>query len=142
MEIRPARSSDLASLQALLRGADLPWDDIAPHLGAFLVGERDGALVACAGLEPNGAAALVRSLAVAAPLRSAGLGAALCDTLLGDARRRGVRDAYLLTTTAQRFFARRGFAPIPREAAPASIRATRQFAESCPESAVAMHRAL
>jgi amino-acid N-acetyltransferase len=140
MEIRPARSGDLAPLQELLREAKLPWQDIAPHLGTFMVGEQHGALVACAGFEHYGAEALVRSVAVAAPLRSAGLGAALCDTLLGDARRRGVRDAYLLTTTAPRFFARQGFAPIERDSVPAAIRATREFAELCPVSAVAMHR--
>jgi amino-acid N-acetyltransferase len=142
MQIRPARPSDLDSVLALLRDAELPWEDVAPHFGSFLVGERAGALVASAGFEHYGAQALVRSVAIAAPLRSAGLGAALCDTLLGEARRRGVRDAYLLTTTAPRFFARRGFAQIPRESAPDSIRATREFAELCPASAVVMHRAL
>jgi amino-acid N-acetyltransferase len=142
MEIRPARPHDLAAVQALLKDAELPGEDVAPHFAAFLVGERDGALVGCAGLEHYGAEALVRSVAIAAPLRSSGLGAALCDTLLGDARRRGVRDAYLLTTTAPRFFARLGFAPIARESAPAAIRATREFTELCPASAVLMHRAL
>ena len=142
MEIRPARSSDLAPVQALLRDAALPWEDVAPHFGAFIVGEREGALVACAGFEHYGVAALVRSVAIAARLRSTGLGAALCDTLLGDARRRGVRDAYLLTTTAPHFFTRQGFAAIERERAPAAIRATREFAELCPASAVVMHRAL
>ena len=142
MEIRPARLDDLAAVQALLKDAALPWEDVAPHLGAFLVGERDGELIACAGFEHYGAEALVRSVAIAASLRSAGLGAALCDTLLGDARRRGVRDAYLLTTTAPRFFARQGFAPIARESVPPAIRATREFAELCPASAVVMHREL
>jgi amino-acid N-acetyltransferase len=142
MEVRPARSSDLSAVQTLLRDAALPWEDVAPHFGAFIVGEQGGALVACAGLEHYGAEALVRSVAIAAPLRSAGLGAALCDTLLGEARRRGVRDAYLLTTNAPQFFARQGFATIARERAPASIRATREFAELCPASAVVMHRAL
>ena len=142
MEIRPARTSDLAAVQALLREAGLPWEDIAPHFGAFLVGEQDAALVASAGFEQYGADALVRSVAIAAELRSAGLGAALCDTLLGAARRRGVRDAYLLTTTAPRFFARLGFSPIAREQAPPAIRATRELAELCPASAALMHRVL
>jgi amino-acid N-acetyltransferase len=142
MEIRPARASDLAAVQCLLREAALPWQDVEPHLGAFLVGEREAALIACGGFEHYGAEALVRSVAIAAPLRSGGLGAALCDTLLGDARRRGVRDAYLLTQTAPRFFARQGFVPIERERAPAAIRTARQFAELCPASAVLMHREL
>ncbi len=142
MEIRPARAADLAPVQALLKEAALPWEDVAAHLDTFVVGEEGGRIVACAGFEHHGSDALVRSVAIAAPLRSRGLGAGLCDTLLGDARRRGVRDAYLLTTTAPRFFARRGFAPIPRDGAPDAIRATREFTELCPASAVLMHRAL
>ncbi|MBM4383187.1 MAG: GNAT family N-acetyltransferase [Deltaproteobacteria bacterium] len=142
MEIRPARAADLAAAQQLLREAKLPWEDVAPHFAAFLVGERGGALVACAGLEYYGEVALVRSVAIAETLRNAGLGAALCDTLLGDARRRGVRDAYLLTTTAPRFFARMGFAPIARDVAPPAIQRTREFTELCPASAAVMHRAL
>jgi amino-acid N-acetyltransferase len=142
MEIRPARPGDLGPLQALLRDAELRSEDLAPHLGTFLVGERSGALIASAGFEHYGTEALFRSFAIAAALRSCGLGAALCDTLLGEARRRGVRDAYLLTTTAPRFFARRGFRETPRESAPASIRATREFAQLCPASAVLMQRTL
>jgi len=142
MEIRPARPTDLAAVQALLREAALPWEDVAPHFGAFLVGERAGELVASAGFEHYGAEALVRSVAISGALRSRGLGAALCETLIGEARRRGVRDAYLLTTSAPRFFARQGFAAIPREHAPPAIRATREFAELCPASAQVMYRAL
>jgi amino-acid N-acetyltransferase len=142
MEIRPARAADLAAAQQLLRDAKLPWEDVPDHFAAFLVGERGGALVACAGLEPYGDVALVRSVAIAEALRNAGLGAALCDTLLGDARRRGVRDAYLLTTSAPRFFERMGFAQISRAAAPPAIQRTREFTELCPASAIVMHRAL
>jgi len=142
MEIRPAQSADLPAVQALLREAALPWEDVAPHFGAFLVGERAGALVASAGFEHYGAEALVRSIAIASALRSRGLGAALCETLVGEARRRGVRDAYLLTTSAPRFFARQGFETIDRARAPAAIRATREFAELCPASAIVMRRAL
>ncbi len=139
MEIRPARSADLAAVESLLRDAKLAWEDIAAHFGAFLVGEQRGALVASAGFEHYGAEALVRSVAIAEALRARGAGLALCDTLLGEARRRGVRDAYLLTTTAPGFFARQGFSTIARELAPPAIRATREFAELCPASAVVMH---
>ena len=142
MQIRPARPMDLAPVQRLLREAQLPWEDVARHFGAFLVGTQGAALVASAGFEHYGAEALVRSVALAPDQRARGLGAALCDTLLGEMRRRGLRDAYLLTTTARRFFTRQGFAEIARERAPAAIRATREFAELCPANASVMHRAL
>ncbi len=142
MEIRPACAADVPAILGLLREAELPCEDAAEHVGAFLVGERAGHLVGTAGLELYGEQVLVRSLALAAPLRRRGLGAALCDTLLGEARRRGARDAYLLTTTASGFFAGQGFRPLERELAPPAIRATREFRELCPASAVLMHRRL
>ncbi len=142
MEIRPARPGDLNAVQALLRASELPWEDVALHAGTFLVGERAGVLVASAGFEHYGEAALVRSVALAPALRARGLGAALCETLLGDARRRGVRAAFLLTTSASGFFARQGFTPLAREQAPLAIRSTREFAELCPANAVLMQRRL
>lgn len=142
LSLRPARPEDLEAVEGLLRASDLPWQDIAAHLGAFIVGEQGGTLVACGGLEPYGSDALLRSVALAPRLRARGLGGALCDTLLGEARRRGVRDAFLLTTSAAEFFARLGFTRFERERAPAAIRATREFTELCPASALLMHRAL
>lgn len=142
MEIRPARPADLSAVQALLRQAELPWEDVAPHLGAFLVGIQGAEIVASAGFEQCGPEALVRSVVLAPELRAQSLGAGLCDTLLGEMRRRGVRDAYLLTTTAPRFFERLGFTRIARESAPDAIRGTREFAELCPASAALLHRAL
>jgi N-acetylglutamate synthase-like GNAT family acetyltransferase len=142
LTLRPARSEDSAAVEALLRAADLPWQDVAEHLGAFIVGEQGGALVACGGLELYASDALLRSVALAPALRGRGLGRALCDTLLGVARCRGVRDLWLLTTTAADFFAAQGFARVDREQAPAAIRATRELTTLCPASAALMHRTL
>jgi N-acetylglutamate synthase-like GNAT family acetyltransferase len=58
------------------------------------------------------------------------------------ASRRGVASLYLLTTTAEPLFARWGFRRIERDAAPAAVRATKQFASLCPSSAVMMALAL
>ncbi len=54
------------------------------------------------------------------------------------ARSQGVRDVYLLTTTAEDFFARRGYVRIGREKAPRTIRSTREFADLCPASSAFM----
>jgi amino-acid N-acetyltransferase len=45
---------------------------------------------------------------------------------------------YLLTTNAETFFARRGYAPAARESAPVEIRNTREFADICPASSTLM----
>ena len=46
--------------------------------------------------------------------------------------------SYLLTTTAAVLAARMGFQTVSRDAVPATIQATRQFAALCPASAVVM----
>jgi amino-acid N-acetyltransferase len=54
----------------------------------------------------------------------------------------GVETLLLLTTTAERFFARRGYAVGPRDAAPLEIRQTPEFAGLCPSSSVCMRKRL
>jgi mannose-6-phosphate isomerase-like protein (cupin superfamily) len=56
------------------------------------------------------------------------------------ARNLGVRRLYLLTTTAEAYFAKRGFERCAREAAPAAIRQTREFRSLCPDTAACMVR--
>ena len=50
------------------------------------------------------------------------------------ARSRGVRELYLLTTTAERFFERLGYRRTGRENAPEAIRGTQEFSGLCPSS--------
>ena len=124
---------------ALLRSAGLPVSDLtAAHLGNFYysgsAAEPDGIV----GLELYGMQALLRSLVVAEPMRSTGLGSALLDQAESHARRAGVQSIYLLTTTAESFFGHRGYLLTHRDDAPASIRATREFADICPASSAFM----
>ena len=71
----------------------------------------------------DGAMALARRLLAHAEARAGALG---IDTL------------YLLTTTAERFFAARGYAVVPRHGAPPEIRTTAEFAELCPSTSMCM----
>ena len=66
------------------------------------------------GLERFGSVALLRSLAVAAELRGTGVGKALVAAAEEYAQTKNVQTLYLLTTTAADFFARLGYAPLPR----------------------------
>ncbi len=138
-----AKLADLPSIRALLAAAGLPGEDLAPaHLDSFWVGHDAAGLLAVVGLEPRGRAALVRSLAVRADGRGQGIGAALLAHAEAQARAMGVEALYLLTTTAERFFATRGYAGTERDAAPPEIRATAEFAVLCPASAVCMSKRL
>jgi len=94
------------------------------------------------GLERLGDVALLRSLAVAEPWRGSGLGKQLFQAALTDAHRLGVTSVYLITNTADRFFAKQGFQRIERTATPAMVQATAQFSGICPSSALVMRKSL
>lgn len=140
--IETARPADAPAIQALLQQAGLPQEDFAAHLANFLVARQDGTVVGAVGFELHGREALLRSLVVAPAARGAGLGDRLVHALTAAARRQGVRRFHLLTTTAEGFFARRGFGRIARNSVPAAIAATPEFQSLCPASAVCLTKEL
>jgi protein-tyrosine-phosphatase/N-acetylglutamate synthase-like GNAT family acetyltransferase len=140
--LRAAAPGDFAAVTALLQAAGLPLAGVPPTLERFVVAEREGALVGVAGLEQYARTALLRSVAVAERERGSGVGRALVERVLADARVAGVRDLYLLTTTADRWFPRLGFRWIERAALPSALASSEELRGACPASAVAMHRPL
>jgi amino-acid N-acetyltransferase len=139
VEQRPA----LAGAVALLASAQLPTEDLSEaHCEHFFFTGTRGSPTALVGLEFFGNVALLRSLVVSQPARGVGSGSALVKHAESYARERGVHTIYLLTTTAETFFERRGFARADRESAPPAIRATREFSGICPASSTFMSRKL
>ncbi len=128
-----------AAAKQLLSASDLPVADItAQHMRHFFGCGSDSKLDGLVGLELYGEAALLRSLAVASEKRGAGRGSRLVEHAEGYAREKGVTSLYLLTTTAEAFFLRRGYARVPREEAPAAIKSTSEFSGICPTSSAFM----
>jgi amino-acid N-acetyltransferase len=128
---------------ALLEAAELPWSDLTDeHMEHFFFCGSPAALTGLIGIELRGANALLRSLVVQANRRSSGLGQALVEHAEAQARARGVRSIYLLTTSAAKFFERRGYVPATREEAPAEIRSTPEFTDICPASSAFMVKRL
>jgi len=142
VEYRPATLGDDGAVRDLLAAADLPWQDVSAARQELVLALAGGRLVGCAGLEAHGEDGLVRSVAVASELRSRGLGSALAARILSLAAARGARGAYLLTTTAERFWSRHGFRRIERSALPPSIAGSDEACSLCPATAVCMWRAL
>ena len=140
IEITAAGRKDAPAIAALLRAADLPHEDFADHLGHFLVARHAGAVAGAIGFELHGADALLRSLVVALELRGAGLGGRLVERLTAAAQAKGVKRFFLLTTTAEAFFAKRGFQKADRRSVPAAIAGTKEFNSLCPVSAICMTR--
>jgi amino-acid N-acetyltransferase len=140
--IRVAAPGDYAGVVRLLEAADLPTAGLKRSLPDFLVAEERGRVVGAVGLEIYGDCALLRSAVVDAGRRGSGLGRDLVESLLERAGTRGVREIYLLTTTAENFFPRFGFARISRDVVAAPVRASEEFRGACPDSAIAMRKVM
>jgi amino-acid N-acetyltransferase len=136
--IRGAEPRDRAGVEALLAGAGLPTEGVDEHLHSFFVEDDGGRLVGAVGLELYGERALLRSVVVAVSARGTGLGSTLTRRALDEARARGVRTVYLLTTTAEAFFPRFGFERTSREEIPEAVQASPELRGACPGTAVAM----
>lgn len=139
---RAATPADEPELLALLRAAGLPVDDLALDRQAFTLAVDGGRIVGSIALEVAGPDALVRSLAVAPSHRRRGLGAALDDRAVAEARRLGLRALYLLTTTVRDYALRRGYEVVARDEVPAALAALPQFKSICPGTATCMRRRL
>jgi N-acetylglutamate synthase-like GNAT family acetyltransferase len=125
-------------IRALLCRLNLPAEDVGQPNQTFITAHAGKELVGCVGLEWYGRDALVRSLAVAPRMQGAGLGKSLYVRALAEARRRGAKSFYLLTTTAARFFEKAGFERIDRALVPTAVAESSEFRSLCPASAVCM----
>ena len=80
---------------------------------AYVVGEHRGAVVGYAGVDRGGEVADVMTIAVASAAQSRGVGAALMDWLIAEARRGGARHLMLEVRAdnyaAQRLYSKAGF---------------------------------
>jgi amino-acid N-acetyltransferase len=95
-------------------------------------------VVGAVALEPFGEFVLLCSLVVATDCRHDGIGGRLTLAAEALAQRRRASSIYLLTTSAERFFAKRGYRTIPRTEAPIEIHRSSQFSRLCPSTAILM----
>lgn len=141
--LRRARAEDWTSIQDLLSGSGLPTEDLGPELlDHFLVAEDGGQLIGLIGLEILGTTGLLRSLVVASNARRGGLGGKLVGALESAAQSAGIKELWLLTLDAEKFFERQGFAIVERDVVPRCIRETTEFSALCPGTAFLMMKRL
>lgn len=138
--IRRATAADAEAIVSLVRHAELAVPGVVEHLETFLVAERDQRAVGAIGLEIRGTDALLRSAVVSPDARGCGIGTSLVTAVLDLARREGVNTLYLLTTSAQGYWARQGFTLVSRDAVPDTVKRSEEFIGACPASAAAMVR--
>ncbi len=135
ISLRQAHAADWPAVESLLKAHGLPLDGAREHLSTFAIAEAGREVVGCAGVEIHGDVALLRSVAVAPGLQRQGIGRQMVSLVLAEARRRNIRALYLLTTTAQEYFAGHGFSRVDRAQAPAALQRSAELRGACPDSA-------
>jgi amino-acid N-acetyltransferase len=139
-KIRPGSPREFGAVKRLLTTNKLPVAGVPESLQNYFVAFDGQKVIGAIGLEEFGDTALLRSAVVDESARGTGLGAQLVEGALAKARVLRVRDVYLLTTTAEKYFPRFGFAEVPRDEAPKEMLSSAEFSGACPASAVLMKR--
>jgi amino-acid N-acetyltransferase len=147
MKVRHAKISDAKSISALIncyaehdKMLFRSLADIYEKLQLFVVAEEDGAVVGCCALEIIWSdLAEVKSLAVGPEHQGRGIGRALVEASVEQARRLGVPRVFALTLEP-RFFEKLGFAVLGMDELPMKVwsdcaRCPKQ--QDCDEIAVA-----
>ena len=130
----------LSEVMALLTLANLPVNDIGENVELFAL-ETNEQIIATVGLERNGRIGLLRSVSVLDSQKGKGYGLLIVQKLEKYAEEQGIKELYLLTTTAKEFFEKKlSYKVIERTDAPTEIQSSQQFASVCPSSAVVMKK--
>lgn len=129
---------DIHILADLLRAEGMCVDDLDCVDVLNGMYDSDDMLIGSFGLELFGGHALLRSIVVISDLRGRGIGVDLVNNALESAKERNVRQLFLLTTTADKFFIKFGFKITDRNTVPESITSTTEFQTFCPDTAVCM----
>ncbi len=135
--VMPARIRDIPPIKKILSDLDLLTIGVSTESAdRFLVLRNETGFVGCVGLEVFGEDAILRSLAVKKSARGVGYGWLLADTIIAEAKHRGVKQLYLVTQTAKDYFAEKhGFRIIEAATASPAVRESDIFqAEMCADA--------
>ena len=143
MNLDFVNTAEEKQLKLLLAESGLYSDDIrSSDLRHFLV-MRDGTrLAGVIGLEVVGESSLLRSLAVSPRYRNKGIASGIVKKVEEYARSKGIEKLYLITITAEEFFAKQGYQQVNRGSAPDALQVTTEFRSICPSTSTCMVKRL
>ena len=110
-------------------------EELVTYTMPVVIGDK---IAAVAGMEIQGDAGLLRSLAVRLKDRKKGFGERMTSAVIDRAREQEVRTVYLLTETAERFFDRVGFTVARREDIPAPLMQSSALDRVCPQGSTVL----
>ena len=133
---------DLEEVKKLLLENNLPIDDIEESAVQFFIAKVDNSIVGVIGIEQYKGIGLLRSLAVQDRYKNMEIGRNLIEYLLDYSENNAIRELFLLTTSAEKYFKKFDFYKIHRENTPTTIKETKEFSDICPAAAVIMKKGI
>ena len=141
-DINQANSKNREAIISLLQSESLPVEDLPQDLRNFFTATGNGFIIGAIGLETYERNGLLRSLVVKSEYRKMKIAEHLINELEKLAKDLRLQSIYLLTETAQAYFAKKGYETIARNEAPDSIMKSTEFSHVCPASAILMRKTL
>lgn len=139
---RTSTVEELPAIIQLLDECKLPHSDIMPGKQQFVIAEIDQKIIGCAGYEAYNQNGLFRSLAVKPLYRGMMIAHTMIDNIFTLAQEQGIKELFLLTTTADKLFGKLGWEIINRNDVPENIGSTTEFSSICPSVAICMKHQL
>lgn len=128
--IEEAGAADFPAIVDLLTRSGLPVEGVRPDAGTYYIAKA-GSMLGVLGVETCATAAVLRSFAVEPAARKAGIGKVLVEHVLAKLKTSGYADLYLLTNTAEGYFANYGFTDTGRGQLPAEVLSSAIFTADC-----------
>jgi amino-acid N-acetyltransferase len=141
MELKIAVNQELDKALMLLEKNKLPTSDIGENVALYTVYDHQN-LIGTIGLEAFKTEGLLRSVCLDFEVQNKGFGTQILSLFEAQIREKGIKNLYLLTTTAQRFFEKNNYKVISRNDVSESIRETAEFKGVCPASAIVMKKVM
>ncbi len=140
---KASKPEDISVVTKLLQEQNLPTGGIEDQFENFiLVFTHNSEFVGCGGLELYGDYGLVRSMAIRSEFQNKKIGSKLINQIEKVAKDNNIKQLYLLTETAERFFSKHGYSTIERINIPESISNTYEYSVACKQSAIVMSKNL
>ena len=141
-EMNVATKNQLSDIKSLLKKLNLVYEDVDNHIDNFIVMLENKQIVGCVGFEKYAEVGLLRSVAVNPKHQGKGIGHKLVEKINANAKKRDIKEFYLLTDSASQFFTKFGFEEVSRVNVDERIKKTYEYSEACPESAIVMKKIL
>lgn len=141
-EINVATKNQLNDIKSLLKKLNLVYEDVDKYVENFIVVLNNKQIMGCAGFEKYDEVGLLRSVAVNPKHQGKGIGHKLIEEINANAKKREIKEFYLLTDSASQFFLKFGFEEVSRANVDERIKKTYEYSEACSESAIVMKKNL